>query len=58
MGYHWMLTGNMSLLVQGDWFTFYSQNNFMLGTAESYSEKVSTRYKNLFNIYLQLNISF
>ena len=58
MGYHWMLTCNMSLLVQGDWFTFYSQNNFMLGTAESYSEKVSTRYKNLFNIYLQLNISF
>ena len=58
IGYHWMLTGNMALLLQGDWYTFYSQNNLRVGAVDSYKEVVNTRYKNMFNLYMQLNISF
>lgn len=58
LGFNWMITGNLALLLQGNWYTFYNQTNLRIGATDSFTDKVDTRYKNLFNLYLQMNIAF
>ncbi len=58
LGFNWMITGNLSLLLQGNWYTFYNQTNLRIGATDAYTDQVDTRYKNLFNLYLQMNIAF
>ena len=42
----------------GTWLTYYTQTNTRTGTEESPIDGVNTRYKNLFNIDVQVLISF
>lgn len=58
LGGNLMLTSHLSVMLMGNWYTFYNQTNKIVGNEKEYYEDVSTRYKNMFNIYVQLNISF
>ena len=42
----------------GEWHTFYSQTNNRSGGAWDYTETITTRYRNLYNIHLQLYVHF
>ena len=58
LGLNYLLTPNLSGLVMGTWHTFYNQTNKKEGNNQEYREDTTMRYKNLFNIYVQLNFSF
>ena len=58
LGGNLMLTSHLSVMLMGNWYTFYNQTNKIVGNEKEYYEDVSTRYKNMFNIYVQLNISY
>lgn len=58
LGGTYMITSNLSAMLMGTWHTFYNQTNMRIGNAKEYQDDTSMRYKNLFNIYVQLNLSF
>lgn len=58
LGGTYMLNKHLSLGLMGTWHTFYSQLNNRLGTQDSFTENIETRYKNLFNVYMQLYVHF
>lgn len=58
LGAVYMITSHLSASLMGSWYTFYNQTNVRTGTAEYYQDTTNMRYKNLFNIYLQLNVTF
>jgi len=58
LGGNLMLTSNLSAMLMGTWNTFYNQSNKVIGNEKVYQESASMRYKNMFNLYVQLNISF
>lgn len=59
LGGQYMLTPNISIGLMGTWNTFYNQTNNVTGRSQGQPiETISTRYKNLYNIYAQVYISF
>lgn len=59
LGGQYLLTPNISIGLMGTWNTFYSQSNTIRGISPNQPiETISTRYKNLYNIYAQIYISF
>lgn len=59
LGGQYMLTPNISVGLMGTWNTYYNQTNTRTGgSRESYVDNIVTRYKNLYNIYAQVYISF
>lgn len=59
LGGQYMITPNITIGLMGTWNTFYSQTNTVTGQSSStWHEFISTRYKNLYNIYAQVYISF
>ena len=54
-----MVSPNITIGLMGTWNTYYNQTNTVRGTDPIHRiETVSTRYKNLYNIYAQIYISF
>ncbi len=49
---------NITLGVMGTWYTYYTQNNARTGSLTDYTDYITTKYKNLFNIDAQVLISF
>jgi len=58
LGGLYMLNKHLSIGVMGTWHTFYTQLNNRVGTQNNFTENIETRYKNLFNAYLQLYVHF
>ena len=58
LGGTYMFNSHLSGGVMGTWHTFYTQLNNRTGTRTKYVENIDTRYKNLYNVYLQLFIHF
>lgn len=58
LGGQYRIHRNVTLGVLGTWLTYYTQTNTRTGTEESPIDGVNTRYKNLFNIDVQVLISF
>ena len=59
IGGQYMLNPNITIGLTGTWNTYYNQTNTVRGIHPSERiESVSTRYKNLYNIYAQIYISF
>lgn len=59
LGGQYMLSPNITIGLMGTWHTYYNQMNTVQGTAPSQRiETITTRYKNLYNIYAQVYISF
>ena len=58
LGGQYLITPNITIGVMGTWNTYYNQTNTRTGGQNNYIDKVSTRYKNLYNIYAQVYISF
>ena len=58
LGGQYRIHRNVTLGVLGTWLTYYTQTNTRPGTEESPIDGVNTRYKNLFNIDVQVLISF
>ena len=54
-----MVSPNITIGLMGTWNTYYNQTNTVRGISPSNQiESISTRYKNLYNIYAQVYISF
>ena len=59
LGGQYMVSPNITIGLMGTWNTYYNQTNTVRGTDPIHRiETVSTRYKNLYNIYAQIYISF
>lgn len=58
LGGQYLLTHNISLGLMGTWNTYYNQNNVRIGDQNNYKDETVTFYKNLYNIYVQVYISF
>lgn len=58
LGGLYMLNKHISVGLMGTWHTFYNQLNEREGSLENYYETIETKYKNLFNVHLQLQIHF
>ena len=59
LGGQYMVSPNITIGLMGTWNTYYNQTNTVRGTDPIHRiETVSTRYKNLYNIYAQVYISF
>lgn len=58
LGGTYMFNKNLSLSVMGTWHTFYSQLNQRYGTLDSPYEQIETKYRNLYNVHVQLHIYF
>ena len=59
LGGQYMVSPNITIGLMGTWNTYYNQTNAVRGTSPlNRIESISTRYKNLYNIYAQIYISF
>ena len=59
LGGQYMVSPNITIGLMGTWNTYYNQTNTVRGTSPlNPIESISTRYKNLYNIYAQVYISF
>ena len=59
LGGQYMISPNITVGLTGTWNTYYSQTNTVRGASPlNRTESISTRYKNLYNIYAQIYISF
>lgn len=58
LGGDYFICKGVSVGLLGTWYTFYHQTNTRTGTFDSYTDGLVTRYKNLFNIDVHLDISF
>lgn len=58
LGGIYMINKHLSAGLMGTWNTFYSQLNNRNGEQMNYSETITTRYRNLYNIHLQLYVHF
>ena len=58
LGGIYMINKHLSAGLMGEWHTFYSQTNNRSGGAWDYTETITTRYRNLYNIHLQLYVHF
>lgn len=56
LGGRYLLAPELAVGVMGTWHTFYSQLNGRRGTLAQPLDTITTTYKNLFNIYLFVNI--
>ena len=58
LGGTYMINKNLSVGLDGTWYTFYNQTNYRQGTEQQFTDFTQTRYKNLFNVHLQLLLRF
>ncbi len=58
LGGTYMMNKNITLGLLGTWLTFYNQNNSRQGSKTSFSDNITFNYRNLYNISVQLYISF
>ena len=58
LGGIYMINKHLSAGLMGTWHTFYSQTNNRSGGFADYTETITTRYRNLYNIHLQLYVHF
>ena len=59
LGGQYMVSPNITIGLMGTWNTYYNQTNTVRGSSPlNPIESISTRYKNLYNIYAQVYISF
>src|SRR5574344_245071 len=58
LGGIYLFDSHLSGEILGTWYTFYNQTNVRIGDGAAYSDSTTMRYKNLFNIYLQLHVYF
>lgn len=58
LGGRYQLTPALWVGVMGTWHTFYSQTNRRQGTLTAPIDEIVTNYKNLFNIYVNVNVKF
>lgn len=59
LGGQYMISPHITIGLTGTWNTYYNQMNAVQGTSpDQRIETVTTRYKNLYNIYAQVYISF
>lgn len=58
LGGSYMINKNISVGLLGTWNTFYNQVNAREGGLTDFRDYLETSYKNLYNVYLQLQIHF
>lgn len=58
LGGSYMLNKNISIGLLGTWSTFYNQVNAREGGLSDFNDYIETSYRNLYNIYVQLQIYF
>ena len=58
LGGIYMINKHLSAGLMGTWNTFYSQLNERDGGSMDFTETITTRYRNLYNIHLQLYVHF
>lgn len=58
LGGMYMFNKHLSLGVMGTWHTFYSQLNQRYGVPGNSYEQIETKYRNLYNVHLQLHVYF
>lgn len=58
LGGDYFLSRHLSVGVLGTWHTFYHQTNTRSGSETDYTDGLTTRYKNLFNVDLYVTLSF
>lgn len=58
LGGIYMINKHLSAGLMGEWHTFYTQTNERTGGAWDYTETLNTRYRNLYNVHLQLYVHF
>ena len=58
LGGSYMINKNISVGVLGTWNTFYNQVNAREGGYSDFMDYLETSYRNLYNIYVQLQIHF
>lgn len=59
LGGQYMLTPHITIGLMGTWNTYYNQTNKVTGSSINQGvETISTRYRNLYNVYAQVYISF
>ncbi len=58
LGAQYQIHPHVTLGVQGEWHTFYSQTDSRTGTQTNYTDFINSTYKNLFNVDFQVLISF
>lgn len=58
LGGAYMLNKHISVGLMGTWNTFYSQMNRREGGLNGFTDHIDTRYRNLYNVHLQLHIHF
>ena len=59
LGGTYMVNKRLSLGLMGTWHTFYSQlNNRITLDGGGYTDNLTTKYRNLFNIHFQLYVHF
>ncbi len=58
LGGQWRVQRHITLGLLGTWYTYYTQTNARTGSLTNYTDYITTKYKNLFNIDAQVLISF
>ena len=58
LGGIYMINKHLSVGLMGTWQTFYSQVNQRAGGMFDYTEWLDTRYRNLYNVHVQLYVHF
>ena len=58
LGGSYMFNKHISVGLMGTWSTFYNQMNAREGGLSDYRDYIETDYRNLYNIYVQLQIHF
>lgn len=59
LGGSYMVNKHITLGLMGTWHTFYSQlNNRLNNDNGGYTDVLNTKYRNLFNVHLQLSVHF
>lgn len=58
LGGTYLITPNLAAGLLGTWLTYYNQTSIRQGNETNYNDIVKTKYKNLYNIYVQLYIFF
>ena len=58
LGGIYMINKHLSVGLMGTWQTFYSQVNQRGGDAFNYTEWLNTKYRNLYNVHVQLYVHF
>ena len=58
LGATYLITPNVAIGLLGTWQTYYNQISLRQGNETNYKDVTKTKYKNLYNIYVQVSLFF